>query len=67
MYQQLVLYSCFLFLICVLSLLFGKQIESFCSGRGAHFVEAPDMGACLHPYLYCGVKAGGYPGQNWYL
>ena len=48
--------------------LFGKQIEACCGGRAAYFMEPPNSAEpCLHPYLYCGVKTGGYAGENWYL
>ena len=65
--NQVLLASIFLFLVCVLLTIFGKSLEHYCSGRAAHFAESPNEGLCLHPYLFCGVKAGGHPGENWYL
>ena len=31
------------------------------------YVNPPNQNLCLHPYLFCGVKTGGKPGENWYL
>jgi hypothetical protein len=32
-----------------------------------NYVNPPNHNLCLHPYLFCGVKTGGKPGENWYL
>ncbi len=65
--NQIVLLSLFVFFVCVIIVIFGKKIELFCSGRAAHFMQPPNQGLCLHPYLFCGIKAGGHPGDNWIL
>lgn len=65
--NQIILFSIFLFLVVVLLTIFGKKLEHYCSGRAARFLEAPNKGLCLHPYLFCGIKTGGRPCENWYL
>jgi len=57
-----------IFVAIALTIIFGKQIEECCGGRASYFMEPPNSGeACLHPYLFCGVKTGGHPGENWIL
>jgi hypothetical protein len=65
--NQIILISIFLFLVVVLLTIFGKSLEHYCTGRAARFLEPPNKGLCLHPYLFCGIKSGGRPGENWYL
>jgi hypothetical protein len=65
--NQIILISIFLFLVSILLTIFGKHLEHYCSGRAARFLQAPNKGLCLHPYLFCGIKTGGRPGENWYL
>lgn len=65
--NKLLLFSIILLVISSLIIIFGKKLEHYCTGRAAKFLSPPDEGLCLHPYLFCGVKAGGHPGENWYL
>jgi hypothetical protein len=65
--NKLLLLSFILIIISSLITLFGNKLEHLCTGRAANFISAPDQGLCLHPWLFCGVKAGGKPGENWYL
>lgn len=65
--NRLLVLSAILLVFSALITIFGKSLEHYCTGRAANFLAPPDEGLCLHPYLFCGVKAGGRPGENWYL
>jgi len=65
--NKLLLLSFILLIISSLITIFGKKLEHLCCGRAANFMAPPNQGLCLHPWLFCGVKAGGKAGENWYL
>jgi hypothetical protein len=51
-------------IILLISFFIINSMESFHSGN---YLNPPNQNLCLHPYLFCGVKTGGKPGENWYL
>lgn len=65
--NRIIILCIILFILSSLITIFGNKLEHLCCGRAANFMAAPDLGLCLHPWLFCGVKAGGKPGENWYL
>jgi hypothetical protein len=62
--NKLVVVSIILFIVSGLITIFGNRLEHLCTGRAANFMAPPNQGLCLHPWLFCGVKAGGRPGEN---
>ncbi len=51
-------------IIILISFFMKYSLEYFCN---RDFLNPPNQNLCLHPYLFCGVKTGGKPGENWCL
>ena len=51
-------------IVILMSFFIKYSLENFVN---RDYLNPPNESLCLHPYLFCGVKTGGKPGENWYL
>ena len=51
-------------IVILMSFFIKYSLENF---ENRDYLNPPNESLCLHPYLFCGVKTGGKPGENWYL
>jgi hypothetical protein len=51
-------------IVILMSFFIKYSLENFAN---RDYLNPPNKSLCLHPYLFCGVKTGGNPGENWCL